>query len=177
MIEKGINISGRIKIWKGDDLVVDKPNMVLYEGGDIVALAIAGEANSKITHFYVGYYSAAGVFVAPTISKADNRASFEAFTGNFGYLRLPLSVSPSFVADTNYDNNNSVFTTVVTTATPEAGAAFIPGTSQIYEVGLVCERSPNDKTKDLIFARANFNPITFVSSHNLTISWMIKIAV
>lgn len=173
--------NGKIKIWKQPsdlggppELVFEKPNMVLYQGADVLANCLAGKQNSAITHMYFGFHNGP-TFWAPTITKADTKATtFDGYSAPFGYLRVPLNAAPTFISDPNYDGNIAVFSSTLTAGTSEAGATFTPGTSYVYEVALVNESVPNDKTKDRIFSRANFTPIQFVSSYNLIVAWSVK---
>lgn len=171
--------SGSLKIWRQPihggkpELVLEKPNMVLYQGSDILANSLGGKTNSHVSHMYIGFHNG-DTFTAPTISKTDNRDTFQSYTSTFGYLRFPLSMDASYFTDVNYSQNNVVFTTTVVSAASEHGATFSAGSSYIYEAALVNAQDPLDKTKDRIFSRANFSPIEFVSSYNLIISWAVK---
>jgi len=171
--------TGSLKIWQQPvvggkpQLILEKPNMVVYQGSDILANTLGGKQNSAISHMYIGFHNGSS-FSPPAISKSDTRATYQAFSGNFGYLRFLLSTTPSYFTDTNYSNNNVVFTATVVASASEAGATFTPGTSYIYEAGLVNAQVPTDKAQDRLFSRANFSEIEFVSTYNLIISWAVK---
>lgn len=173
------NFQGFIKIWQSNPvtgeqkLLIDKPNTVLYQGADLLAYALAGVANNKISHMYIGFNNNL-VFTPPVIDKAYSNP-FSGFVAPFGYLRIPLTLPASYLADTNYTHNVPIFTTMITSGTSEAGGAtFTNGTSQIYEVGLVAATTPSSSSGDAVFSRANFSQIQYDSSFNLTISWGVK---
>ncbi len=173
---------GFIKIWQTNpktgesELLVDKPNTILYQGADILSLALAGRRNSGISHMYVGFCNDLdGVFTKPTINKEySNR--FQDFADPFGYLRLPLAFPASFLNTTNYENNISIYTTVISASDSQGGATFQASSpaSWIYEIALVAATEPADDSGDMIFSRANFNAIQYATNYNLTISWGVK---
>jgi hypothetical protein len=182
---------GFFKIWKTNlitgksELVVDKKNMILYQGADLLALALAGVKNAKISHMYVGYKTVADMtgFEAPTIDKEysnqfidyNNTSGLE----DLGYLRLPLAFTPSYLNTTNYENNTVLFTSVVSNNTsPFSGADFNDSgdmsPSHLFEVALVGALDSTSAIKDKIFSRANFTPIVYDANYNLTITWGIQ---
>ena len=184
---------GFFKIWVVDpatgekDLVVNKDNMILNMGSDLLASALAGVKYAAISHMYIGYCNYAdGTFTRPTIDKTYSTP----FTGygsgayaNFGYLRLPLAYSPSFLAQSGYAGNVALFTTIIATADFSHGASFISSEyatansvnpSQIFEVALIAALDPQSEGQDKIFSRANFNPLLYSSSYNLTTTWGIQ---
>jgi len=182
---------GFFKIWKTDrvsgksELVVDKKNMILYQGADLLAQALAGAKNSKISHMYVGYKTIADItgFVPPTIDKeySNKFVDYNNVTGleDLGYLRLPLAFTPSYLGATNYDNNTVLFTAVVSNNTTSfSGADFNDSgdvtPSHLFEVALVSAGDATSAVKDKIFSRANFTPIVYDANYNLTITWGIQ---
>jgi len=189
--KNNLDYSGFFKVWKVHkktgqrELVVDKKNMILYQGADLLAYALAGVKNAKISHMYVGYKTTADItgFVPPTIDKEysnkftdyDNASGLE----DLGYLRLPLAFTPSYLSTTDYENNTVVFTAVVSTNTSAFdGADFFDSgnatPSHLFEVALVAALSPSNATGDNIVARGNCEPIVYDSNYNLTIAWGIQ---
>lgn len=174
-------ISGHVKIWKvhkitGEkELVVDQPNMVLYGGAKVLAYALSGNENAKIWGMYLGFNNS-GSFTPPTIDAAYS-APFSNFSAPFGYVREPLAFAPSFLSDTNYEDNTTIFTTMLTAASSEHGASLSSGTSRLYEVALVAALDPTSSNSDVVFARTNFNPITYENNFNFIVSWGVKFLV
>lgn len=186
-----INIAGFFKIWEVNPktgskrLLIDKKNMILNSGADILAQALAGVSNSSISHIYVGYNNVASSFTPPTIDKAYS-VKFDTYgTGlytTYGYLRLPLAYTPSFMAQSGYKNNIALFTGVIATSDNYYGAQFrssVDGDvdnppSQLFEVALVSATDPSSPAQDKIFSRANFDPVTYDPNFNLTITWGIQ---
>ena len=180
-IEK-LNISnsleGFVKIWKTDkntgesQLLVDKKNMILKGGAKIIAHALGGNQYAKIWGMYIGYNNTES-FVKPGID-VDYSNKFVSYTSPFGYLREPLTFTPTYQTSLGYDENVVLFSTMVTSATKAGGADFNTS-SRIFEVALVSAVADNDLTKDIVFSRTNFNPIQYNSSYNFTITWGVRI--
>lgn len=182
------NFSGFFKIWAVDpvtgkkQLLRDQKNMILNEGADLLAQALAGVPYAKISHMYIGYKNYAdNTFTRPTIDKTYS-VKFPSYTvgQNLGYLRLPLAYAPSFIAQAGYNSNISLFTSVIATADNAHGAPFRasdyggPAPSQIFEVALVAALDPSGQSGDKVFSRANFEPLLYNPNYNLTTTWGIK---
>lgn len=188
--------SGFIKIWKThketgvSELLISKPNKILYQGSDLLAFALAGIKYAKISHVYVGFknYNDGDTFDLPIIDKDYNTLPFTSYGVvdgdyvDYGYFRLPLSYSPTFQpSDVTYEHNTVIFTTIMSFDSSPSGqsASFQyadhAGTqSHLFEVALSSALDPTTTTNDQIFSRATFTPIMFDPSYNLTISWGVQ---
>ena len=173
-------LSGFVKIWKTDPstgesfLVVDKPNLILRGGTKIIAQALGGTAGYNIWGMYIGYNNQ-NTFTAPNIDvNYTNTFSGAGSTGNFGYLREPLTFTPNYLSTAGgYDSNTVLFSTMVTSATKAGGVNF-DTTCSIYEVALIA--APTGAVAgDVVFSRTNFNPIKYDSTYNFTITWGVRI--
>lgn len=185
------SLAGFIKIWRTEPktgeslLLVDKQNMILNGGAKIIAHALGGRSEAKIWGMYIGYNNAESFMLtdAPPIDVLYSYP-FSDFTddpaitpdGYFGYLREPLTFTPSYISTEGYEDNTVLFSTMITTATSVGGAAF-GNASNIYEVALVSVPAIGDSTKDTVFSRTNFNPIQYNPTYNFTITWGVRILV
>lgn len=178
-------ISGFIKVWKTSpvtgetSLVVDQPNMILYGGARLMSYAISGRENSKIWGMYVGFNnSAGGNFTRPVIDPAYSQpfASLDPADG-FGYLREPLTFTPTYLTDGVYVDNTALFSVMITSASSVNPTPFLHDVSRIYEVALVGAPDPTNSVKDIVFSRTGFNPIKYDTNFNFTITWGIKFLV
>jgi hypothetical protein len=182
---------GFIKVWAvnpktGDkSLLVDKSNLILNGGADLLAQALAGVSSTGISHIYVGYNTFDGTFTAPVIDREYSVKFPNYGSGSYdtyGYLRLPLAYTPSFIGQTGYDNNVVVFTAIISSAGNAHGADFVSSAdagmgnpaSQIFEVGLVAALDPTSSAQDVVFSRANFTPLLYDPNFNLTITWGVQ---
>lgn len=190
------NYKGFIKIWKThkqtgeSELLVSKPNKILYQGSDLLAYALAGIKYAKISHICVGYANyddTDNSFSPPVIDKDYNTLPFSSYGVassylDYGYFRLPLSYSPTFQASsTDYEHNTVIFTAIMSFDAEPSGqsvdfeTASNPTTqSHLFEVALSAALDPTTPNKDQIFSRATFTPIMFDPSYNLTISWGVQ---
>ena len=187
--------SGKIRIWRVDpksgrrELVVSKKNMILNQGADLLAKALAGEPYAAISHMYIGYKNTTSFTYpddAPTIDKIYS-IPFSAYGSSgtyedFGYLRLPLAYTPSFLEQEGYNGNVALFTSIIASSDNDHGAAFTSTEashgghppSQIFEVALVAALDPTSQSQDMIFSRANFNALEYNPSFNLTTTWGVQ---
>jgi len=170
-------LAGFVKIWKVDPstgesfLVVDKPNMILRGGTKIIAQTLGGSTNWNIWGMYIGYNNTSS-FSAPTID-VNYTYPFSSFVSPFGYLREPLTFTPSYMSASGYDSNTVLFSTMVTSATKAGGANFDTSCS-IYEVALISAPT-GTASGDVVFSRTSFNPIKYDSTYNFTITWGVRI--
>ena len=173
-------LAGFVKIWRSCkttgnvDLLVDKQNMILKGGATLVAQALGGKPEAKIWGMYIGYNNLE-TFNPPAIT-VDYANPFAEFNeaGGFGYLREPLTFTPSYMSSEGYTDNTVLFSTMITSATNAGGAEFTTD-SRIYEVALVAVGDPDNSAKDVVFSRTNFTPVKYDSSFNFTITWGVRI--
>lgn len=173
---------GFIKIWQTDPtngastLLVDKKNTILYTGADILARAVAGLPGSRISHFYVSYTNAVSRTPLPVSRTPTPYLAVNASPGGYGYGSVPLTLPPSFLkSGSDYNNNISVFTIMIpSTASVQSqlGLNFTNGV-KIFEASLVAATTSPPSGTDPVFSRVQFNPVTYDSTFNLTISWGI----
>jgi hypothetical protein len=168
---------GHVKIWQfnpesGDKkLLLEKKNLILKTGADVMASALAGLPNSKITHFYVGYTTSGTTPVAPSITAASTKANVFPTDSTHGYLRVPLAFPPGFLQESGYSGNVPYFTTFITNGSfTSSGAAFADG-ANLYTLGLVNAQNPSGSNQDRLFSAITFTPITYQVAHGLAITW------
>jgi hypothetical protein len=178
-------ISGFIKVWKTSpitgetELVIDQPNMILYGGARLMSYAISGRENSKIWGMYIGFNNTpGGNFTRPVIDPAYSQP-FQSLdpSDGFGYLREPLTFTPSYLSEGVYVDNTALFSVMITSASSVNPTPFLHDVSRIYEVALVGALDPNNSVKDVVFSRTGFNPIKYDTNFNFTITWGIKFLV
>ncbi len=182
-IEKNSKAKGFIKLLRTNlstgvtETLVDKPNLILYSGADLLAYSLAGYPNAKISHMYIGYNDGNGTFTAPTVDLQDS-SPIQDYASPFGYIRLPLTFPASYLNTTNYTHNIPVFSVSISSATAQGGAPFqgsgLPGPSWIYEVALVAALDPTSDNNDVVFSRAQFTPVQYDPSFALTLQWGVQ---
>lgn len=136
--------------------IVTIHNDFMYSGADIMAKLASGDSSFKIATMYFEFENGApGAIVEPTIDLTDGTEYFTALSSPRDYLRVPLTINPSFSADTDYDNNKVTFFGVSSGSTGENGLAFSEAAgSYVYGGALVASPDIGDATDDRIFARS-----------------------
>lgn len=170
--------AGFIKVWQFDPktgkswLVKEINNTILYGGADLLAYALAGKANSGISHMYVGFNNNASFDIAaePAVTKGSTTFRTD---GDYGYVRVPLTFPAAFQAQANYDHN-TVFFTVMLTNPPDSEGAEFNDDSKIHTIGLCAALNPSGNDNDVIFSRAQFTPITYDPAFGLTVTWGVR---
>lgn len=156
---------GHVRIWDlgTKKLLLEKPNLITYQGADIAAKALSGQPHTSISHMYVGYTS--GIIVPP-VAVGDTITNFST------YARIPLSFSPSYASETaDYNNNLVYFTCYITgTAASGAGTVTVPNGENIVHLGLICAGGV-DPSADKLFSHIAFNPIAYNSTYGIAITW------
>ena len=149
--------SGHVRIWNlaSKELLLNKSNIITYQGASIAARALSGLPNTNISHIYVGYNTTG---VVPTVGVGDTISNFST------YARVPLNFTPSFANETNYSSNLVYFTVYITGASP------ITNGKNIVELGLVSAQS-GDASDDLLFSHISFNPIIYQAAYGIAITW------
>jgi hypothetical protein len=178
-------ISGFVKIWKTSpitgesQLVIDQPNMILYGGARLMSYALSGRENAKIWGMYIGFNNNQnGVFTRPVIDASYSQPFSGLSTqSGFGYLREPLTFTPTYLSDGIYIDNTVLFSVMVTASTSVNATPFLHDVSRIYEVALVGASDPTNSSKDIVFSRTGFNPVKYDTNFNFTITWGIKFLV
>lgn len=176
--EANKDFKGLFKLWQHSSvdgskiLRVEKRNTIVYTGADLLAYSLAGKANASISHMYIGYNNDPGFDVnnEPAVSKADT--TFNS-SGDYGYVRVPLSFPATFGEETNYDHNSVYFTVMLNQAPSSVGATF-DNTSNIYSAGLVAALNPSGSNQDVLFAKIQFTPVLYDPTFGLTLTWGVK---
>lgn len=179
---------GFFKVWESNPetgestLLLDKQNTILFQGADLLALALAGGANSSITHMYLQYCSIGETPSVDAPVKTDTYTDL-APTATTGYLRVPLSFPAVYTPSAgDYTGNTVLFTVVlngvVTNVTCNGGLGAVPG--KFYSAALVASGNPGETAashpNDKLFARITFGatPLTYSSANSLTITWGVR---
>lgn len=186
------NFQGFYKIWRvhketgKSELLVDRKNLILYKGSDLLAMALGGFKNAKVSNMYVGYVNAADPLsgFTPTTIDKEYSVPFSAYGSgahtNKGYIRTPLAYTPTYQGSTSdYTSNQVIFTSIISADQTRTGGAdfkFADDStpSHIFEIALVAALDPASASNDLVFSRANFTPIKYDQNYNLTISWGVQ---
>ena len=166
---------GHVKIWQFNPesgekkLLVDKDNLILRTGADVMAASLAGQPNSKISHFYIGYTSSGTTPVAPSITVGSTKAELFPTDATHGYLRVPLAFPASFLSEDNYTANVPYFTCFITNGSYTSHGATFGNGVNLYTLGLVNAQNPSGSNQDRLFSAISFTPIQYSAANGLAI--------
>lgn len=147
-------LRGYVRVWNEDGVVVESRNLVVYNGGDIIAQLLAGNDEYRISHMYFAYENTAGVPAPAAAARTDTAAAtFHALTPPNDFLRAPvLNPVTLAAADGNHLFNRATFTAIASDTVGVLGLPFSSGSnSKVYGVGLVAAPT-GVYTGDLLYA-------------------------
>jgi len=153
------------------------PNIVTYEGIDLLGKLLAGQ-DININTMYMEFTNNPP---APTVTPdpADGRSYYAALDSgltDLDYIRVPLISDPTLEAtdDDKFSTNRVNFFAMSTGSTAgRGGHVFSNGAgSQIYGVALVAAPDINDASQDIVFSRSyNFLAKDKQVNEEISISW------
>lgn len=174
---------GFFKIWgfdpkTGDSkLLIDKKNTIMYQGADLLAMALAGTPNAAISHIYLKY-STTAPGALPTVSKSHRVSDVFTTSATIGGFRIPLAFPAAFTSTVNFEKNIVVFTVIVNGTSGLLLNATPANNSYLYTAGLVAAlnpaETPTSHPNDKLFAEITFTPLQYKDTESLTVSWGVK---
>lgn len=179
---KELNITGHVKVYIiKDDIwtsILQFKNTILYSGYDILAKALAGNADYTVNGMYIQYYNGTPSLIP--IPKNRTVAYYTGLTAPDGVCRVKTVADPAFsVSSANYSFNKVAFT-AITDGSTLAGAPIQDGVSNFYSIALAAIPDITDPTKDVLFSAANIvdsygnlAPILKVANSQVGFKWEI----
>ena len=161
---------------------IDRHNLVLYSGADILASLIAAQG-FPVNAMYMEFQNLATPETGITPPAFDRTGGIAYYNGlsassDVDFVRLPLLVSPA-VATTgvNYLGNQVTFFGVSEGVTGFFGKPFTPAAnSTVYGAALISAPDMADQTKDRVFARiyAGIGQITKEIGQEIGVTWVTQ---
>lgn len=142
----------RVRNELGDE--VHSHNLVVYNGGDIIAQLLAGNDEYRISHMYFAYENTAGTPSPAAAARTDTATSaFHNLTSPQDFLRAQVLEPPQLeAADVNHLFNRATFNAIASDSAGVNGLAFgAASDSKVYAVGLVAAPT-GTYTDDLLYA-------------------------
>jgi len=162
--------------------MVAQPNIIPYQGADVLARALAGDADYVAGAMLFEYENTAG---APSIPSPQRDEGIDYYLDDLSlsatkdYLRIPLVIPAGFSSSdsTKYDGNQATFFAITSGVTGIHSKGFTQAdSSQVYGVGLVATPQPTQYTSDLLFSRSydGFDPVPKESGYQIGAQYMIR---
>ena len=134
--------------------VIERDNLVLYSGADILAKLLSGASEYAVKTMYLEFANTASP-VVPTFDRTGGLAYYNGLTGDYDFLRVPLQVSPALSSsDAVYANNIVSFYGISEGAVGVLGKAFsYAAGSNVFGAALVASPNPGEQSEDVVFSR------------------------
>ena len=162
--------------------VVAQPNLIPYQGADIMARALAGSAGYAASGILFEFENTTGTIAVPTPARdegIDYYLTTIPLTPNRDYLRVALAAPVAFSSSdsANYDGNQASFFAISSGTQGIHGEAFShSANSKVFGVGLVSMTDPAQYTQDLLFSRSydGFDPVPKEDGYQVGAQYVIR---
>lgn len=170
----GIRTHGYVRVRNEDGVSVEARNLVVYNGGDILAQLLAGNAQYRISRMYFGYENTAGSPTPAPAARTDTADSaFHSLAAPQDFVIAP-TLEPAILtaADPNHLFNRVLFHAIANSLVGVNGLPFSAANdSKVFSLGLVASPTgayPND----LLYAHFILpTALPVVGSGQVSASW------
>jgi len=162
--------------------VVAQPNLIPYQGADVLARVLAGDVTLKAASILFEYQNTTGAIAVPTPTRdegIDYYLTTIPLTPNRDYLRVALSAPVAFSSSDSakYEGNQASFFAISSGIKgihnePFSSAAH----SKVFGVGLVSTPDPDQHTQDKLFSRSydGFDPVPKEDGYQVGAQYVIR---
>jgi hypothetical protein len=162
--------------------LIERENLVLYGGADILAKLLSGDPKYAINTMYLEFINLANPadpVPAPTFDRSGGVTYYTGLTGTQDFLRVPLVVTPIIdSSDTGlYAGNRVTFFGVSEGMSGFHGLPFNSAVnSAVYGAGLVAAPSITDQSNDVVFSRVytGIDKVLKESGFEIGVTWTIQ---
>jgi hypothetical protein len=161
--------------------MVAQPNLIAYQGADILAKLISGDITWQIGAMFFEFENTAGVPTRPSPQRDENIDYYIddlSLEPNKDYVRVPLIIPAALTAqNSNYDGNQATFFAVTSGVTGIHGKTFAQGSnSKVYGVALAATPTVAEYTQDKLFSRSysGFDPVPKEDGHQIGAQYLIR---
>jgi hypothetical protein len=140
--------------------VIERPNLVLYEGADILAQLLSGARGYHVNTMYLEFKNLAApgdAIVPPSFGRGDGIAYYNGLISSLDtdFLRVPLTVSALVEASGgDYAGNQDTFFGISEGTVGFHGKPFLPSSnSAVFGAALIAAPDPTDQSQDKVYAR------------------------
>jgi len=162
--------------------MVAQPNIIPYQGADVLARALAGDADYVAGAMLFEYENTAGTPTIPSPQRSEGINYYLddlALSATKDYIRVPLVIPAGFSSSdsTKYGGNQATFFAITSGTTGIHGRGYSQSdNSKVYGVGLVATPTPTQYTSDLLFSRSydGFDPVPKEDGYQIGAQYMIR---
>lgn len=163
--------------------VVEKSNLILFSGADILAQLISGNPEFAVDAMYLEFQnlvSPSDPITPPAFDRTGGVAYYNGLSGspNRDFLRVPLTVSPLITpANANYAGNQITFFGISEGTIGFEGKPFNPAVnSAVFGAALIATPDFGDQSQDVVFSRvyAGIDKILKEVGFEIGVTWTIR---
>jgi hypothetical protein len=184
------NAKGLVRIFSFDPKtgkiksIIEKQNLILYSGADVMAKCLSGNSNYAISSMFMEFKNLPSPSDSITPPAFDRTGGIGYYSGlssslDTDYVRVPLVSMPDFdTSDALYYNfNQATYFAISEGSTGVHGKTFGPGTnSAVYGAALVATPEPAQPAQDVVFSRvySGVGKILKEAGFEIGITWTIR---
>jgi len=185
-----VNARGTVRLFSFDPKtgkirsMIEKQNLILYSGADIMAKCLAGDTAYAISSMLMEFKnlpSPSDPITPPAFDRTGGIAYYNGLAASLDtdYVRVPLVSSPDFTLSDAlyYQNNEATYFAVSEGSAGVHGKAFGPGSnSAVYGAALVATPDPVQPSSDVVFSRvySGIGKILKEAGFEIGITWTIR---
>lgn len=161
--------------------MVAQPNMIPYQGADVMARLLAGNSNWQIGAIYFEFENTAGSPSIPSPQRDEDSSYYIndlALETTKDYIRVPLVIPAGITASSSdYDGNQATFFAITSGTTGVHGKTFDQSVnSKVYGVALAATPDVTEYTQDKLFSRSyiGFSPVPKEDGHQIGAQYMVR---
>jgi hypothetical protein len=162
--------------------VVAQPNIIPYQGADVMAKALSGDVTFAVAAVLFEYENTTGSIAIPTPARDEGIEYYLdtiPLTPNRDYLRVPLAAPVAFSSSDSakYDNNQASFFAISAGTQGIHGEPFSSAAnSKVFGVGLAATPVPDQYTRDKLFSRSydGFDPVPKEDGYQIGAQYVIR---
>jgi hypothetical protein len=162
--------------------VVAQPNIIPFQGADILAKALSGDVDFKLGAMFFEFENTAGTPTPPDPARSEGIDYYLddlPLTANRDYVRIPLVIPAGFTSsdDDNYDHNQATFFAITSGNQGVHGESFSQSSnSKVYGVALAATPEPTQYTSDRLFSRSysGFDPVPKEDGYQIGAQYLIR---
>lgn len=154
-IDLSAMLRGRVRVWNESGDVVESTNLVVYNGGDIIAKLLGGASEYAISHMYFAFENTAGAPAPPAAARTDTADDqFWSLVAPQDFIRAQILTPVTYDAtDADHLFNRVTFYSISTATAGENGTSFgAAHDSKVYGLGLVAAPGATPSSDDLLYA-------------------------
>jgi len=163
--------------------VIDRTNLILYEGADALAQCLVGNADYAVRVMYLEFKNLAtpGTPITPPVFDRSGGIAYYnglAGSGDTDFLRIPLTLDPTISpSGAGYLGNQATFFGISEGTVGFNGKAFNESAnSAVYGAGLISAPQIDNQATDTVFARvyAGIDKVLKETGFEVGVTWTIR---